>query len=177
MKSSKSSLSKIERKTVERNRRMNMKDLCSKLASLTPSHRSKRAPSVLDQLEQAAAYIRELQENIKALKEKRALAAYIVGINKDITDGMTVELRTPVIELRESGSAVEVVLITGLNKNFMLSDVISIIEEEGAQVVNVNLSCAANKVFHTIHSQVTSARVGFESVRVYERLKELVKGT
>lgn len=98
---------------------------------------------------------------MKALKKKRALAAYIVGINKDITDGMTVELRTPVIELRESGSAVEVVLITGLNENFMLSDVISIIEEEGAQVVNVNLSCAANKVFHTIHSQVITTSTCF----------------
>ncbi|XXG65579.1 hypothetical protein AAC387_Pa05g3244 [Persea americana] len=177
MNRSRSSFTKLERKTVERNRRTNMKSLCFKLASLIPSHHSKRAPSIPDQLVQAEAYIKNLQKKIEELKQKRALAAHMVEINKDITDGMMIGLGMPVIEVRESGSTVEVVLITGLNKNFTLCDVISIIEEEGAQVVNANISCAANKVFHKIYSQVTSTRVGFESARVHERLKELVNWT
>ncbi|RWR85594.1 transcription factor bHLH162-like protein isoform X2 [Cinnamomum micranthum f. kanehirae] len=173
MKSSRAS-SKLERKTVERNRRMHMKTLCFKLASLLPSHYTREALSQQDQLDQAAAYIKKLRENIEGLKERRALAAHIVGINKDMSDGMMIEFRTPVIEVKDLGSTVEVVLISGLNRNFMFCDVISVLEEEGAEVVNASFSQVANKIFHIIHSQVTSSRVGFESERVYERLKELV---
>ncbi|RWR82002.1 transcription factor bHLH162-like protein [Cinnamomum micranthum f. kanehirae] len=177
MKSSQSSSSKLERKTLEKNRRMNMKSLCFKLSSLTPSDSPKMALSMPDKLEQATEYIRNLQENIEALKKKRDLASHIVETSKDVTDGMMIGFRLPVIEVRESGSAVEVLLITGLKKNFMLCNVISIIEEEGAQVVNASFSCTADMVFHIIHSQVTSSRVGFGSARVHERLKELVYWT
>ncbi|KAJ8641909.1 hypothetical protein MRB53_018603 [Persea americana] len=179
MKSSQASSSKLERKTIEKNRRINMKSLCFKLASLVPSHFSKRAVSIPDKLEQAAAYIRNLQENIeelKQLKQKRELA-HLVEINTDVADDMMIGLRLPMIEVRESSSSVEVVLITGLNQNFMLCDVISIIEEEGAQVVNASFSCSADKICHIIHSQITSSRVGFENARVHERLKELVNRT
>lgn len=110
---------------------------------------------------QAEAYIKNLQKKIEELKQKRALAAHMVDINKDITDGMMIGLGVPVIEVRESGSKVEVVLITGLNKNFTLCDVINIIEEEGAQVVNANISCAANKVFHMIYSQASTTSTCF----------------
>ncbi|XP_058091680.1 transcription factor bHLH162-like [Magnolia sinica] len=168
--------SKLERKTVERNRRMHMKSLCFKLASLIPPHYSKEALSQQDQLDQAAVYIKQLREKIDELKEKRDLATSIEGINKDISGAMMVlGLRLPVVEVRDLGSSLEVVLISGLNKNFMLCDVISVIEEEGAEVVNASFSFVADKVFHIIHSQVTSSRVGFESSRVYERLRELVR--
>ena len=95
-------------------------------------------------MDQAAAYIKKLTENIEGLKERRALAAHIVGINKDMSDGMMIELRAPVIEIKDLGSTVEVVLISGLNRNFMLCDVISVLEEEGAEVVNASLSQVAN---------------------------------
>eukprot|EP00268_Persea_americana_P049105 TRINITY_DN5236_c1_g1_i11.p1 TRINITY_DN5236_c1_g1~~TRINITY_DN5236_c1_g1_i11.p1 ORF type:complete len:178 (-),score=43.71 TRINITY_DN5236_c1_g1_i11:138-671(-) len=161
MERSQSSSSKLERRTLEKNRRMNMKNLCFELSSLIPSDFSKMALSMPDKLEQATEYIRNLQENIEALKKKRDLAAHIVETNKDVTDGMMIGFRLPVIEVRESGSAVEVVLITGLNKNFMLCNVISIIEEEGAQVVNARFSCVADKVFHVIHSQVITTDTCF----------------
>ncbi|RWR82003.1 transcription factor bHLH162-like protein [Cinnamomum micranthum f. kanehirae] len=177
MKSSQTSSSKLERKTIEKNRRINMKSLCFKLASLVPSHFSKMALSIPDKLEQATEYIKNLQENIEALKKKRDLPVHIVETSKDVTDGMMIGFSLPVIEVRESDSVVEVVLVTELKKNFMLCNVISIIEEEGAQVVNASFSCAADKVFHIIHSQVTSPRVGFESARALERLKELVYRT
>ncbi|KAL6010994.1 hypothetical protein ACLOJK_001438 [Asimina triloba] len=167
--------SKLERKTVERNRRMHMKSLCFKLASLIPSHYSREALSQQDQLEYAAAYIKQLKEKIDGLKQKRDLALSINGINRDIRGGMMgLGVRLPVVEVRDLGTSLEVVVISGLNKNFMLCDVISVIEEEGAEVVNASFSFVADKIFHIIHSQVTCARVGFESERVYERLKALV---
>ena len=95
-------------------------------------------------MDQAAAYIKKLRENIEGLKERRALAAHIVGINKDMSDGMMIELRTPVTEVKDLGSTVDVVLISVLNRNFMLCDVISVLEEEGAEVVNASFSQVAN---------------------------------
>ena len=53
----------------------------------------------------------KLREKTEGLKERRALAAHIIGINKDMSDGMMIELRTPVIEVKDLGSTVEVVLI------------------------------------------------------------------
>ncbi|XXG69592.1 hypothetical protein AAC387_Pa06g2417 [Persea americana] len=108
------------------------------------SHQNKEALSQQTQLDQAAAYIKKLRENIEGLKEKRALEAHIVGINKDMSDGMMIELRTPVTEVKDLGSTVDVVLISVLNRNFMLCDVISVLEEEGAEVVNASFSQVAN---------------------------------
>ncbi|KAF8407928.1 hypothetical protein HHK36_007068 [Tetracentron sinense] len=98
----------------------------------------------------------------------------VKGISKNIRDSMTMGLRLPVIELRDLGTTLEVILISGLNKNFMFYEVISVLEEEGAEVMNASFSVVGDKVFHTIHSQVTSSRVGIETSRVCERLKELV---
>ncbi|XP_077242542.1 transcription factor bHLH162-like [Tasmannia lanceolata] len=172
MKSTQAS-SKLERKTVERNRRIHMKSLCFKLAALIPNRYSRDALPQQDQLEQAAVYIKNLRERIEELKERK-LALSIEGINENISGGMMIGLSLPVIEVREVGSSLEVVLISGLHKKFMFCDVISVLEEEGVDIVNANFSNVGDKIFHIIHSQVRNSRVGFESANVYERLKELV---
>ncbi|KAF2314693.1 hypothetical protein GH714_030046 [Hevea brasiliensis] len=68
-------------------------------------------------------------------------------------DAMMMGLRLPMIELREMGSSIEVILISGLKKNFMLYEVITILEEEGAEVVSASFSTVGDKVFHTVHAQ------------------------
>lgn len=45
-------------------------------------------------------------------------------------------------------------MISDLNKRFMFHEVINVIEEEGAEVVNANFSIVGDKIYHTIHSQV-----------------------
>ena len=60
----------------------------------------------------------------------------------------------PVVELKDLGSSFEVVLITGLEKNFMMYEVIGVLEDEGAEVVNASFSTVGDKVFHTFHAQV-----------------------
>ncbi|KAG9450000.1 hypothetical protein H6P81_009965 [Aristolochia fimbriata] len=173
MKSSQAS-SKLERKTVERNRRMHMKGLCFKLGSLISGHHSREAMSQQDQLEVAAVYIKNLQEKIQELRAKKEQAMRVEGINRGFSNGMTIGLRPPIVEVKDLGTSLEVVLISGLYKKFMFCDVISVLEEEGVEVVNASFSVAGDKIFHIIHSQVTSSRVGFESDRVYQRLRELV---
>lgn len=90
-----------------------------------------------DQLDQAACYIKKLREKIEELKRKKELATSMRGPANNINDSsMNIGLRLPVVEFRDLGSTLEVVLITGLKENFMLYEVISVLEEEGADVVS-----------------------------------------
>ncbi|KAK9090452.1 hypothetical protein Sjap_023629 [Stephania japonica] len=192
----KSDAAKPDRKTVERNRRMHMKSLCFKLSSLIPNYHhlyssfndnsnslTKDISSQFERLDHAAAYIKELKERIDSMnRRKQQLMTSGVETPSDdvITSGncstltVTSLTRMPILELRELGPSLEVVLITGLNKNFMFYQVISVLEEEGAEVVNASFSIVGDKVIHTIHSQVTISRVGIDVSSICERLKDLV---
>ncbi|KAI4336128.1 hypothetical protein L6164_014696 [Bauhinia variegata] len=176
-KSSNSESSKLDRKTIERNRRIHMKTLCFKLASLIPSHYIKPTKDMLsqqDQLDIAAAYITHLKERIEKLEGRKKQAARSNSTGNVTKNEMFINSRLPVLELRDMGSTIEVMLITGLNKNFMLYEVISILEEEGAEVVSASFSTVGDKIFHTVHAQVKISRLGVEASRVHQRLRELI---
>ncbi|OMP07180.1 hypothetical protein COLO4_07560 [Corchorus olitorius] len=176
--------SKPDRKTIERNRRIHMKSLCFKLASLIPHHRFKSSKEIVsqqDQLDLATAYIKYMRERIEKLKEmKEQLIKSMEGSNSNNNSIMNengtaaLGLSFPVVELRDLGSSIEVILISGLNKNFMLYEAISILEQEGAEVVSASFSTLGGKIFHTLHAQVKISRVGVETSRVYQRLQGLV---
>ncbi|KAM5572062.1 transcription factor bHLH162-like [Rosa sericea] len=180
--------SKLDRKTVERNRRIHMKGLCLKLASMVPpqyykSSKSKEMMTQQSQLDLAASYIKQLTERIENLKERKEkeLKSKLGTSNKSSINNVdrpnkavVVGSRLPVIKLTESGSSIEVMLISGLNKNFMFYEVISVLEEEGAEVVSANFSTVGDKVFHTIHAQVKISRVGVETTTVWQRLQDLI---
>ncbi|KAG8388608.1 hypothetical protein BUALT_Bualt02G0143200 [Buddleja alternifolia] len=80
----------------------------------------------------------------------------------------------PILQIQDSGSNLEVVLISGVRKNFKLHEIISIVQEEGAEVINVSLSHNGDKIFHTIQAQVKVSRVGVDSSRICERIQELM---
>ncbi|RVW44622.1 hypothetical protein CK203_027454 [Vitis vinifera] len=103
-----SNLTQVDRKAVERERRMYMKDLFSRLAFLIPTRPSK------------------------------------------------------------------VCLTSGLNKKFMLYQVIDVLVEEAAQVVALSYSIVGDKIFYTLSVQAVSSRIGIETSRVQERLTELI---
>ncbi|XP_042497685.1 transcription factor bHLH162-like [Macadamia integrifolia] len=178
MQSCRVSLSKVDRKTIERNRRMQMKGLCFKLATLIPRHynSTKEISSQQDRLDHAASYIKELQQRVEELKRrKQYLAMNINGTNNDIRDKMTINgSNLPVIELRDFGHSLEVTLMSGFNSNFMFYEVINVLAEEGAEIINASFSVVGDKIFHTFHSQAASSRVGVETSSLCQRLKELV---
>ncbi|XP_010251287.1 PREDICTED: uncharacterized protein LOC104593222 [Nelumbo nucifera] len=169
---------KLDRKIIERNRRIHMKGLCFKLASLIAKHHnaSKDASSEGDKLDldHAISYIKQLRERVEELKGRKQFTMSIKGINTDFRDTMKIEFTLPILELRDLGPNLEVLLVSGFDKNFLFYEVISLLEEEGAEVVNASFSCIGDKIFHTIHAQVTSSGVGMEISRVRERLKDLV---
>uniref|UniRef100_A0A7N2RBK1 BHLH domain-containing protein n=2 Tax=Quercus lobata TaxID=97700 RepID=A0A7N2RBK1_QUELO len=174
--SSSSEKSKLDRKMVEKNRRMRMKSLCFKLSSLIPANHFRGTRDIIsqqDQLDYAASYITQLKENIEKLKIRKEQA---VGLENgsNTMDTMMFGSRLPVFDLRDFGSSIEVIVVSGLQKSFMVYEIISILEEEGAEVVSASFSTVGDKVFHTVHAQVKISRVGVETTRVCQRLQELI---
>ncbi|KAM0945850.1 putative transcription factor bHLH family [Dioscorea sansibarensis] len=146
---------KLERKTIEKNRRLLMKGLLFQLSSLIPQTQTSGSKvcdglTQRDLLEEATAYIKELKENIESLKRKRSvLEMNMQGIRMDIVDGHKIE-----VQVRVRDANMEVVITSGLNKGLKLRHVISILEEEGAEVIHASFSTVGDKIIHTIHSQV-----------------------
>ncbi|XP_060206514.1 transcription factor bHLH162-like [Lycium barbarum] len=155
---------KPDRKTQEKNRRIQMKYLCSKLFSLIPPNQSKEMMSQQDQVDEAISYIGRLKERVEGLKRRKEMV---------IAQG-TCTLRAPMVEVKELDSTLEVILISGLQKNFTMQEIINILEEEGAQVVTANYSTVDDTILYTIHAQVKITRLGVDASRIYLRLQKLV---
>ncbi|KAK6795295.1 hypothetical protein RDI58_008748 [Solanum bulbocastanum] len=172
---------KLDRKTQEKNRRIQMKYLSSKLFSLIPPHHhhysTKDMVTQQDQIDQAITYIEKLKERVDVLKRRKdKIVAH--GTSDDSKKVMPstscTTMKIPMIEIRELGSTIEVILVSCLQKKFTMQEVIIILEQEGAQVVTANFSTIGDKVYYTIHAQVKITRLGVDASRVYLRLKNLI---
>ncbi|VAH70556.1 unnamed protein product [Triticum turgidum subsp. durum] len=184
---------KMERKDVEKNRRLHMKGLCLKLSSLVPSsdhhlrHYSSSPPSSnkdaatqLDQLDSAAAYIKQLRGRIDDLKRrKQAAVSGTAGCSSSISTGdykrapSTATTALPVIEVRHQDGTLDVALASEAGRPFQLHEVIAVLEQEGAEVVSASFSVVGDKIFYTVHSQALYPRIGLEAGRVAHRLRGL----
>ncbi|KAK6917572.1 hypothetical protein RJ641_018323 [Dillenia turbinata] len=133
------------------------------------------ATTLPDQLNEAANYIKGLQTNLIKMKEKRDS---LMGIDENSAStsalstrsGMMRGLITPHIEIHEIGSALEVVLITGLDNQFMFNETIRLLHEEGYEIINASSSVVNNRVFNTIHSQVRESASNHGSTKISQRL-------
>ncbi|KAK7327869.1 hypothetical protein VNO77_21962 [Canavalia gladiata] len=167
------SSSTIDRKFIERNRRNQMKTLYRKLYSLVPHQSSRELISLPDQLEEATNYIKKLQVNLEKMKDKKNM---LLGIERPImrinNGGNTMGLKTPRVEIQQIGSALEVVLVSGLDSEFIFSESIRVLQEEGVDVVNASYKIVGDAVFHSIHSQVMESASG--AARISERLKNFI---
>ncbi|WMV21602.1 hypothetical protein MTR67_014987 [Solanum verrucosum] len=168
---------KQDRKTQEKNRRIQMKYLSSKLLSLIPSNYSKEVRTKQDHVDQAITYIGELKERVEVLKKRKEEVAQ--GTSDHSRKSMSTTsctIKTPnMVEVRELDSTLEVIILTsGLQKNFTLQEVIKIIEEEGAQVVTANYSTLEDAIYYTIHAQVKITRLGVDASSIHLRLQNLL---
>ncbi|KAF7034180.1 hypothetical protein CFC21_045228 [Triticum aestivum] len=185
---------KMERKDVEKNRRLHMKGLCLKLSSLLPAssahhlrHYSstsssppssnKDAATQLDQLDSAAAYIKQLRGRIDDLKRRKqaALSGNTVGCSSSVSAGdyKSQTAALPVIEVRHQDGTLDVALASEAGRPFRLHEVIAVLEQEGADVVSASFSVVGDKIFYTVHSQALCPRIGLDAGRVAHRLRGL----
>ncbi|KAK1373254.1 Transcription factor bHLH36 like [Heracleum sosnowskyi] len=171
------SIQKPDRKTVEKNRRVHMKQLCNQLTSLIPPHHfnlSRELLTVQDQVDQATAYIKQLKERRDELKVKKEVLT-LMSENGNISPPVSASFTMPVVELRESGSSnLEVLVVSSLENNIRLCNVIGVLQEEEADVVGTNISTVGDRVFHIVHAQAKFSRVGVDTSRILQRLRELM---
>ncbi|XP_058752676.1 transcription factor bHLH162-like isoform X2 [Vicia villosa] len=119
-----------------------------------------------DRVEEATNYIKKLQISLEKMKEKKKFLLEIQRQKKLML------LKSPKIEIQQIGLTLEVVLITGLNSQFLLNETIRILNEEGVDIVNASYKVNEDTVFHSIHSQVQE--FGNESARISERLNKFM---
>jgi hypothetical protein len=138
------------------------------------------AMTQMGSLDEAAAYIKKLKERVEELQQRRSaaqlMAAGMVGGGSAASTSAATTtvmsggggarseeaageeaVEAPVVEVLHrdhDGSSLDVVLISGVERPFKLHEVVTVLEEEGAEIVNANLSVADRKVFHTIHCRV-----------------------
>nr|GMD75471.1 transcription factor bHLH162 [Ipomoea batatas]GMD89462.1 transcription factor bHLH162 [Ipomoea batatas] len=146
--------------------------------------------SLPDQLDEAVNYIKKLQINLERMKEKKeSLRSGGGGSSHDQSSsvasrstsnggGMAVGgLKLPHVDIHHVDSALEVVLITGVDSSpSMFNDVLRMLHEEGADVISASFSSLDNMVFHTIHSQIEKSGSAYKAQRISQRLHSFVNG-
>ncbi|KAJ0038631.1 hypothetical protein Pint_22983 [Pistacia integerrima] len=144
-----SGASRLDRNMKERVRRKHMKDLLSELAFLTPLQSSK--VSAIELLEHATNHIKQLQERVEDRRRRRAL---LLKESSGDENKKTSRSRLPVLNIKCSDSSLEINLICGLDKNFLLHDIINILQQEGAEVISSTQYIAGDRIIYIIKSQV-----------------------
>uniref|UniRef100_A0A453DN57 BHLH domain-containing protein n=1 Tax=Aegilops tauschii subsp. strangulata TaxID=200361 RepID=A0A453DN57_AEGTS len=141
-----------------------------------------------------ASYIKKLKERVDELQHKKTSAqamTTLLGVSGISTPTITatmsrgagspkggenLESSPLVAEVRQSDIAsMEVRLICSTERPIKLHEVITILEEEGAIIINANHSVAAHRIFCTIHFRAFSTRIGIEVSRISERLGAIVQ--
>lgn len=135
--------------------------------------------TMVDSLDKAAAYIKKLEERVDELRHKRdelrhkRSSAQLLaskrgdGVGASTSAAVTptgfatvleevVAAEEPVVEVRynHDASSLVVVLVSSVEWQFKLHEVVTVLEEEGAKVINANFSVHDRKIVYTIHSQV-----------------------
>ncbi|KAJ4839503.1 hypothetical protein Tsubulata_030120 [Turnera subulata] len=172
------SSSRADRKTIEKNRRNQMKALYSKLNSLVPHQSSRESVSLPDQLHEATNYIKKLQTNLEKMKEKKGSLMGVEMSNPCMDSGTTMGLRFPQIQVHDTGSTVQIVLITGLDDSqFIFNEIIRLLHEDGVEIANASFSAVQDIVFHSIHAEVQDSSAGGNdaAARISARLNKFVQ--
>ncbi|KAK1276385.1 hypothetical protein QJS04_geneDACA012856 [Acorus gramineus] len=135
-----------------------MKALYTELDSLLHHSKVEEVPFLMDRIEKTTEYIKHFEEKLKMLKERKESIKRrerVSRFSSGAGTSSTSVVNPPHIEIHDLGSAMEVVLINSADEKFALYDIIVVLEEEGAEVLNASFSVLGDKVFYTVHSLVS----------------------
>lgn len=105
-----------------------------------------------DSLEEAAVYIKKLQEKVELMKQNRDMVKVRKSANLSFSFSNGGGLK---LEVHVTGSTLDVVLVTGIFRHqHMFKETVRILTEEGADVSSAGFSVVDQTVFHTVYSQV-----------------------
>uniref|UniRef100_A0A0E0CIC5 BHLH domain-containing protein n=1 Tax=Oryza meridionalis TaxID=40149 RepID=A0A0E0CIC5_9ORYZ len=166
---------KPDRKTTERIRREQMNKLYSHLDSLVrsaPPTGGAAATTRPDRLGVAAEYIRQTQERVDMLREKKR---ELTGGGSSSSSGAGAATATPEVEVQHLGSGLHAILVTGAppTDGASFHRAVCAVEDAGGQVQNAHFSVAGAKAVYTIHAMIGDGYGGID--RVVQRLKEAIR--
>ncbi|KAL9236788.1 hypothetical protein vseg_011417 [Gypsophila vaccaria] len=109
-----------------------------------------------DQIDGATNYITQLQGNVESLRQQRdSLRGGAGGSGRGRRTGLS---NSPVqVQINETNGVLEIILVTGLECQFVFTEAMRILNEENADVIDANYSVVESTVFHTIHAQINDA--------------------
>ncbi|XP_010544032.1 PREDICTED: uncharacterized protein LOC104816774 [Tarenaya hassleriana] len=160
-----SSLLREQRNLREKDRRMRMKHLFSHLSSLV-SNKRLPVPQLIDE---ATIRMKQLKERVRELKQKkeRLLGGRVEEENR---------LRfSPSLHVSARESTVELNLIIGPDAmNFALLRIMTALEEEGAEIMSVNLHNMEHKTICTIIVKAIISRIGIDASRIEKTVRDII---
>jgi hypothetical protein len=109
-----------------------------------------------DQIDRAINYIKSLEEKLEKAREKKESLARSRKRSYTCTFDpiSSAASKSPQLKIHEIGSALEIVLTSGLGNQFLFYEIISILHEEGVEVVSANFQALGDSFFHIVHAQV-----------------------
>ncbi|TXG54680.1 hypothetical protein EZV62_019936 [Acer yangbiense] len=132
--------------------------------------------SVAEILKEATSYIQQLQRNGELLERKKALLKGDDDIDHKTSNIIGSSSNLPIINFTTLDSILEVNLVSALNKNFMLYEIINVLLEEGAEVVHAAHINAGDKSIYVIKSKDAKRRLSVrESVWKLQEWKKDLK--
>ncbi|KAK8480355.1 hypothetical protein V6N13_012855 [Hibiscus sabdariffa] len=160
-----SSSSRINRTSLERERRTRFRQLFSRLYSLLPPQAAQMSTQQV--LERATVYVNQLRNRVEELKQ---MNSRLEEESKERRGQLSSTF--PFLSIIDLDSTLEVNLITGRNGKFQLSHILKILMEEGAQIVTAAADhSAGDTIIYSIHCQPICSRIGIATSRVHERLE------
>ncbi|KAD6796354.1 hypothetical protein R6Q59_019854 [Mikania micrantha] len=135
---------KMVHREIERQRRQEMTNLYASLRELLPLEFIKGNRSISDHMNQAVHYIKQMEETIKGLREKRDEHKN-TSQNSDNT-----------VSVSFCNGGVEILINSCLLEDgFLLSEVLNTIVEEGFSITSCTLTKVNDRLFHSILTEAS----------------------
>ncbi|KVI05597.1 transcription factor bHLH168-like [Cynara cardunculus var. scolymus] len=156
----------------EKQRRDRMKDLFSTLASLLHLQPYERM-SLPDFLDRATSSLVNWKERVEGLKVRKEELEKEVGSRSNRSN--TMQQQQQVVRVMEMDFKLEAnLIINNNNKKVEPYQILSVIEQGGAEITSSSFSTVGHQTYCTIHAKAFQARLGFDVALIESKLLELV---
>ncbi|QCE09679.1 Achaete-scute transcription factor-related [Vigna unguiculata] len=126
-----------------------------------------------DLIDEAANYIKNLETKVKIAAEKKESLMQ----KKRSRSGCSSTSQAPKIEIHEMGSSLQIILTCGFDSNFILTEIIRILQEETIEVKSIHSSRNGNSMLQVLQAQVGQSMIHSGVSKVSEKLKLFVNGS
>ncbi|XP_009413848.3 transcription factor bHLH162-like isoform X2 [Musa acuminata AAA Group] len=165
-------LTRPDRKTIEKNRRIHMKALYSKLLSLlpTPSSQEGGAVTLADRLNEAINYIKGKQEMLERMQKRKRQLTGSAGTASEVATAS----RSPKIDVQDLRPGLRViVVISPCDHHLIFCEIVRVLGAEGVDIITASYAVVGDRAFHTIQFLAPKSGTG-EADQVMGRLKKAI---